>query len=108
MPWAGPRTPNSTRFRPVPQPASSRLGRAGANRELVDPVTVFQPFVQYSRDRQPGVPLWNPHIQAGRPLLADEQSAVFSPFSLPSYVLPFWWSLSLVGVLKLVVAALGT
>ena len=80
----------------------------GANRELVDPVTVFQPFVQYTRDQQPGVPLWNPHIQAGRPFLANEQSAVFSPFSLPSYVLPFWWSLSLVGVLKLVVAALGT
>ncbi len=80
----------------------------GANRELVDPVTVFQPFLQYTRDQQPGVPLWNPHIQAGRPFLADQQSAVFSPFSVPSYVLPFWWSLSFVGVLKLVVAALGT
>ena len=76
----------------------------GANRELVDLVTVFQPFVQYTRDQQPGVPLWNPHVQAGRPFLANEQSAVFSPFSLPSYVLPFWWSLSVVGVLKLEMA----
>ena len=31
---------------------------------------------------------------AGRPLLADGQSAVFSPFSVPSYMLPFWKSLA--------------
>ena len=45
---------------------------------------------------------------AGRPFLANAQSAVFSPFSLPSYVLPFWWSLGLVAALKLFAAAFGT
>jgi hypothetical protein len=80
----------------------------GANSELVDPVTVFQPFFQYTRDRLPEVPLWNPYVMGGRPFLANEQSAVFSPFTLPVYVLPFWWSLSFVGALKLFVAALGT
>ena len=31
---------------------------------------------------------------AGRPFLANEQSAVFSPFTLPSYIFGFWWSLT--------------
>ncbi len=82
--------------------------RFGANGELVDPVTVFQPFLQYTRSALPDVPLWNPHLMAGRPFVANEQSAVFSPFSLPSYVFGFWWSLSLVAALKLFVAAFGT
>ncbi|MDQ6915928.1 MAG: hypothetical protein M3155_08990 [Actinomycetota bacterium] len=80
----------------------------GANPDLTDPVTVFQPLAQEVRARLPGAPLWNPGIQGGRPLLADQQSAVFSPFSLPSYVLPYWWSLGLVAALKILVACLGT
>ena len=36
-------------------------------------------------------------------MLADGQSAVFSPFSLPSYVLPFWKSLAVAAILKLFV-----
>ena len=47
-------------------------------------------------------------IRDGRPaLLANSQSAVFSPFSLPAYVLPFWHSLALIEMLKVFVAALG-
>jgi hypothetical protein len=80
----------------------------GSNPDLVDPVTVFQPLQQEVRARLPGAPLWNPDIQGGRPLLADQQSAVFSPFSLPSYVLPYRWSLGLVAALKILVACLGT
>ena len=35
---------------------------------------------QYTRRRPAGTrPCWNPHILAGRPFLADAQSAVFSP-----------------------------
>ena len=41
-------------------------------------------------------------------VLANMQSAVFSPFSWPAYVLPFWWSLGLIGALKLWVPAFGT
>ena len=44
---------------------------------------------------------------AGRPLLADGQSAVFSPFSVPSYVLPFWKSLAVAAMLKLFLGAFG-
>ena len=43
------------------------------------------------------MPLWNPYIEGGRPFIANMQSAIFSPFSWPAYVLPFWWSLGLIG-----------
>jgi hypothetical protein len=80
----------------------------GANWEMADSVAQFQPFLAYTRSRLPDVPLWNPYIEGGRPFLANMQSAVFSPFSWPAYVLPFWWSLGLIGALKLWVPAFGT
>ncbi|HTT87640.1 MAG TPA: hypothetical protein VMF60_09750, partial [Acidimicrobiales bacterium] len=79
----------------------------GSNPQLVDPTTVFEPYLQYTRSQLPHVPLWNPYIMGGTPYLGDMQSAIFSPFSLPAYVLPFWWSLSVIAVMKLVVAAMG-
>ena len=48
----------------------------------------LQPLLQHAVDRLPDPPLWNPHIMSGRPLLANSQSAIFSPFSLPVYLLP--------------------
>jgi hypothetical protein len=80
----------------------------GANPELADSVAAFQPFAQEVRERAPDMPLWNPHVMAGRPLHANAQSAAFSPFTLPSLVLPFWWSLGVVAALKLWCAAFGT
>ncbi len=80
----------------------------GANYELVDSATQFQPWLQHSRERAPHAPLWNPHVGAGRPFLANAQSAWLSPFSLPAYILPFWWSQGLVAALKLFAAAFGT
>jgi hypothetical protein len=79
----------------------------GANPELVDPATVFEPFTQYIAGQLPSAPLWNPYIMAGRPLEADAQSALFSPYSVPSYVLPFWRSLEWAALAKLFVSALG-
>jgi hypothetical protein len=87
-------------------PAEVRWG--GANFELADAVTVFHPFFLHARETLPDVPLWNPHVMGGRPYLANAQSAVFSPFTWPSYVLPFWKSLAVVAALKLWVAAFGT
>ena len=80
----------------------------GSNYELVDSAVQFQPWLEYTRDRLPDVPLWNTSVATGRPFLANAQSAVLSPFSLPAYVLPFWWSLGLIAVLKVFVAAFGT
>ena len=34
------------------------------------------------------------HRRAAGPFLANAQSAVFSPFTLPAYVLPFWTALT--------------
>ena len=79
----------------------------GTNFELADSANVFQPMLQFTRSQLPGVPLWNPYLMAGRPLLADGQSAVFSPFSIPSYLLPFWKSLAVAAILKLFLGALG-
>jgi hypothetical protein len=79
----------------------------GSSTQLVDPTTVFEPYLQYTRSQLPHIPLWNPYIMGGTPYLGDMQSAIFSPFSLPAYILPFWWSLSVIAVMKVVVAALG-
>jgi Bacterial membrane protein YfhO len=80
----------------------------GSNPEIGDQARVFQPFLQYTRKSLPSIPLWDPSIMAGRPFLANGQSAVFSPFSVPAYVLPFWRSLAVMAALKLFVAAFGT
>lgn len=80
----------------------------GSNYELVDSAVQFQPWFEYTRQRLPHAPLWNPQIGAGRPYLANAQSAILSPFSLPAYLLPFWWSLGVIGVLKAFAAAFGT
>ncbi len=79
-----------------------------ANPEVDDAPAVLQPFTQYAKARLPDVPLWNPHLMGGRPFLADAQSAVFSPFTLPAYVLPFYSALAWIAALKLFAAALGT
>jgi hypothetical protein len=80
----------------------------GSNFELVDSAVQFQPWLQFTRGRLPEAPLWNTRVAAGRPFLANAQSAVLSPFSLPAYLLPFWWSLGVAAVLKVFTAAFGT
>ena len=80
----------------------------GSNFELADASEVFIPFARWTRERLPDIPLWNPHIMGGRPFVGNAQSAVFSPFSLPGYLLPFWDSLAIVAALKLFIAAFGT
>jgi Bacterial membrane protein YfhO len=80
----------------------------GSNFELVDASTQSQEWLEYTRERLPDVPLWNPYISIGRPHFSNGQSAVLSPFSLPTYVLPFWWSLGVMCLLKVFTAAFGT
>lgn len=80
---------------------------ADANPQLADIATQVEPFERYTRERLPHAPLWNPFVGGGRPFLANAQSAVFSPYTAPAYVMPLRWSLLLSGILKLVAAALG-
>jgi len=79
----------------------------GANYELADAVAVFQPFFEHTKRVAPGVPLWNPHVMGGRPFLANAQSAVFSPFTMPIHFMSLWDALAVMAVLKLFVAAFG-
>ena len=79
----------------------------GSNFELADQSVAFLPFLEYTRERLPDIPLWNPHVMGGRPFLANAQSAIFSPFSVPAYVLPFWRSLAVTAFLKVFISALG-
>jgi hypothetical protein len=79
-----------------------------SNPEFDDAPAVLHPFTRFTKSRLPEVPLWNPHIMTGRPFEADAQSAVFSPFSVPAYLLPFLTALGWIAVLKLWVASFGT
>ncbi len=79
----------------------------GSNFELIDQSLQFEPFYRYTKERLPDAPLWNPHVMAGRPFLANGQSAVFSPFSTPAYVMPVSRALAWMAALKLFVAAFG-
>ena len=100
MLWSG--APWSTQT-----PPGVRYG--GANFELADTTTVFLPFFSYAKRTMPGeIPLWNPYIMGGRPFLANAQSALLSPFTMPLYLLGFWKWLAVSAMLKLFVAAFGT
>jgi hypothetical protein len=87
-------------------PGDVRWG--GANFERADAATQFEPFQEYTRQALPHVPLWNPHTMAGRPFLANAQSAIFSPFSIPAYVMPLDKAWAVSAIMKLFVAAFGT
>ena len=79
-----------------------------SNTDLGDAPEQIQLFLRQAADRMPHVPLWNPYIMGGRPFHANDQSALFGPYTWPAYVFPFWTALTLIGVLKLWVAAFGT
>ena len=76
---------------------------------LSDPVWQFVPWAELARAelRAGRLPLWNPHQEAGQPLLGNGQSALGSPLLWPTLALPLFpgWNLSL--LLRLVVAAAG-
>jgi hypothetical protein len=61
-----------------------------SNPDIDDVPGFYQVFTQYQRRALPDVPLWNPHIMGGRPLQGNSQSALLSPFTWASLVLPLW------------------
>jgi hypothetical protein len=76
---------------------------------LSDPVWQFVPWLRLARRELAAgrIPLWNPHQDAGAPLLGNAQSGLLSPLNWP--VLLFdadpGWNLSL--LLRIAAAALG-
>ncbi|MEO6708261.1 MAG: hypothetical protein ABI054_08355, partial [Planctomycetota bacterium] len=75
----------------------------GGNPALSDPVLEMLPWLLFNRAelREGRLPTWNPWNGAGLPHLANGQSAVLSPFSLPFYFLPLKWALIASAFLKL-------
>ena len=82
-------------------------GHVPGNRLLSDPVTEMVPWLLFNRDelRAGRVPLWDDRNAAGQPHLANYQSSVFSPFSVPFYLLDLKAALLVSAFLKL--GALG-
>ncbi len=70
---------------------------------LGDTVVVMFPSLSWSKTLlwQGELPLWNPYNGWGVPHLGNYQSAVFSPFSLPFYLLPFRAALVVAAFAKL-------
>lgn len=58
---------------------------------ITDPVRQQYPWRQLAVTlfEKSQIPLWNPYTHAGMPLLANFQSAVFYPFNLLFFLLPF-------------------
>ena len=77
-----------------------------SNWDLYDQAFQFFPWLSFCRDqiREGSIPLWNPYNYCGSPLLANGQSAVFSPFHLLFYALPFLKMFSVSACLRLFIA----
>jgi hypothetical protein len=79
------------------------------NRFLSDHPTAFHPWLEFAREsvRQGHLPLWNPYMLAGTPFAGNAQAALFSPFTIPVYLLPLKFAFGVQAALRLVIAALG-
>ena len=90
-------------------PSAGRPSLTASAAALSDPVWQFVPWIELARSelRAGRLPLWNPHQEAGQPLLGNAQSALCSPLLWPALALPLFpgWNLSL--LLRLLVSAAG-
>lgn len=84
--------------------------RSEQNNLLADVPFYFQPMLDLVRDtwRSGHMPLWNPYIMSGAPLLGDAQSSPFSPVMVPVWLLPFAAGVTVAGGLKIWLAGFGT
>ena len=80
-----------------------------AQPDLTDPVQGFEPdLLQTRADLSSGVlPLWNPYVGAGHPLLASQVHAPLFPLTWLAFLLPFWSALGWIAAGKLLLAAVG-
>src|SRR6266849_6656740 len=85
-------------------------GTLAANPLQSDVAFMFDPWLIYAgRTVASGhFPLWNPHAFAGAPFFANPQTALLFPLTWLAYVLPAPLAVTLVMILKLSVAGVGT
>jgi Bacterial membrane protein YfhO len=93
----------------LPPWSTGAAPKAPRNALVVDPVSQFLPWLTSVRAQlfAGHLPLWNPDAFAGAPLLANDQSAPFSPFTLVALPFAPAHGYSLAMLLKLVVAGVG-
>ncbi len=75
---------------------------------VTDPVRQTYPWrnLSISQLKSGSLPLWNPYNFAGAPLLANFQSAVFYPFNILFFILPFSLSWSILILIEPLLAGL--
>jgi hypothetical protein len=85
-------------------------GYSPRNGLLSDPAAEMLPWLEWNRTQLAAghLPVWNPYDGSGAPHLANYQSAVFSVFSAPFYVLPFRLALVAQAGLRLLLLGLFT
>jgi hypothetical protein len=91
---------------PLWQPLAPPGFHGPANQNLSDQVLQFYPWQKFVRQElaQGRLPLWNPYVNAGHPLLANAQSALFDPFNLIAMLWPLAKSFVIVAFLRLLCA----
>jgi hypothetical protein len=77
---------------------------------LADVPLVVRPWHELMREllRSGTFPAWDPHVLTGISFFSNPQAGLFSPFSLPLWILPFTYAFGVVAALKLWAAAFGT
>ncbi|MEK7605357.1 MAG: YfhO family protein [Patescibacteria group bacterium] len=80
------------------------------NNAMPDVVTQIYPWKHFvvSELKEGRMPLWNPNNFSGNPALANFQTAVFSPFTLLYFILPFIDAWSLTVLLQPLLAGIFT
>lgn len=91
---------------PLWQPMAPPGFTVPTNQVLSDQVFEFYPWQKFVREALAAgqLPLWNPYVYAGHPLLANAQSAPFDPFNLLAYLWPLAQSFVVVAFLRLLCA----
>ncbi len=95
---------------PLWQPLAPEGFTFPGNRLLSDQVYQFYPWKLYIVESLADgrIPLWNPYINSGQPLLANAQTAIFSPFTLFSLLFPLHASFVATAIPCLFIAGLST
>jgi hypothetical protein len=104
-------SPRGTLFEYAPWTASAPLGwERHANFILGDVPMSYYPLNAIARAliHRGALPLWSQHAYAGTPYFTDPQTALFTPFNLPLWILSLDVGIGISAALKLWVAAFGT
>jgi membrane protein YfhO len=96
-------------FTTLPWETYRPVGKRIGNPILTDVPTVFYPFAMHARTAilSGQFPVWSSAFGAGEPFFASFQSAVLSPFTALTYVLPFPAGLTAAAAARLFVGGLG-